>query len=350
MLLSTALAALTLSTLSEARPRHSSRQANNTTNTSSSTSLQFLGINESGPEFGETSLPGTYNTDYTWLNLSTIDTFVAQGFNTFRINTLMERMVSTKDMTSALDVAYMGNLTRDVEYITSLGAYAMIVPHNYGRFYSSIITDSSAFSTFWTNVAKVYANNSKVIFDTNNEYHDMSCKLVAELNQAAIDGIRSAGAVSQYITVEGNAYSGAWTWTTQADAVDDLTNAETMGNLTDPSDKIIYEMHQYLDSDGSGTSETCVSSTIGSKRLVAATEWLRANSKVGMIGEFAGAVNNICEEAIADMLNYIAANSDVWNGALWWGAGPWWGDYMFSVEPADGVAFTTYVPMLAGYA
>lgn len=245
---------------------------------------------------------------------------------------------------------FQGNLTRDVEYITSLGANAMIVPHNYGRFYSSIITDSSAFSTFWANVAKVYANNSKVIFDTNNEYHDMSGKLVAELNQAAIDGIRSAGAVSQYITVEGNAYSGAWTWTTQADAVDGLTNAETMGNLTDPSDKIIYEMHQYLDSDGSGTSETCVSSTIGSERLVAATEWLRANNKVGMTGEFAGAVNNVCEEAVADMLMYIAENSDVWNGALWWGAGPWWGDYMFSVEPADGVAFDTYVPILAGYA
>ena len=45
-------------------------------------------------------------------------------------------------------------------------------------------------------------------------------------------------------------------------------------------------MHQYLDSDGSGTSSTCVSSTIGSERLEAATAWLRSNGKVGLVGEY----------------------------------------------------------------
>jgi hypothetical protein len=34
-----------------------------------------------------------------------------------------------------------------------------------------------------------------------------------DLNQAAIDAIRAAGATSQYIFVEGNAWSGAWSWT-----------------------------------------------------------------------------------------------------------------------------------------
>jgi endoglucanase len=83
-------------------------------------------------------------------------------------------------------------------------------------------------------------------------------------------------------------------------------------------------MHQYLDTDGSGTSATCVSTTIGSQRLVAATNWLRSNGKQGLIGEFAGATNPTCEAAVKDMLSYIKANSDVWTGALWWAAGPWW--------------------------
>jgi len=61
-------------------------------------------------------------------------------------------------------------------------------------------------------VAKLFANNDKVVFDTNNEYHDMDQNLVVRLNQAAIDGIRAAGATSQYIFVEGNSWSGAWTW------------------------------------------------------------------------------------------------------------------------------------------
>jgi endoglucanase len=84
-------------------------------------------------------------------------------------------------------------------------------------------------------------------------------------------------------------------------------------------------MHQYLDVDGSGTYNTCVSSTIGSERLQAATTWLRSTGNQGLIGEFAGAVNPTCEAAVTDMLAYMNANSDVWVGAMWWAAGPWWG-------------------------
>jgi endoglucanase len=45
------------------------------------------------------------------------------------------------------------------------------------------------------------------------------------------------------------------------------------------------EMHQYLDSDGSGTSPTCVSSTIGAERLADATTWLQSNGLRGFLGE-----------------------------------------------------------------
>lgn len=86
----------------------------------------------------------------------------------------------------------------------------------------------------------------------------MDESLVLNLNQAAIDGIRAAGATSQYIFVEGNSYSGAWTWNTTNDS---------LKTLSDPKDLLYYEMHQYLDSDGSGTSATCVSSDIGVQRI-----------------------------------------------------------------------------------
>ncbi|KAK3673166.1 hypothetical protein LTR78_007006 [Recurvomyces mirabilis] len=286
--------------------------------------LQFFGVNESGAEFGTGNIPGVYGTDYTWYTLSTYDTFIKDGFNTFRLNLLMERLVPNK-MTGPADTHYLGNLTQQVNYITGKGAYAIICPHNYGRYYNNIITSTSDFQAFWKTVATAFKGNSKVIFDTNNEYHDMSGTLVAQLNQAAINGIRAAGATSQYITVEGNAYTGAWTWTT-ATGTDGKTNAQTMGSLTDSSNKLIYQMHQYLDSDGSGTATTCVNTTIGSTRLVAATNWLRANGKKGLIGEYAGAVNSVCEAAVKDMLAYIDKNSDVWTGALWWSAGPWWGE------------------------
>lgn len=81
-----------------------------------------------------------------------------------------------------------------------------------GRYYDKIITDTTGFQAWWKTAAALFADNENVIFDTNNEYHDMDNSLVAQLNQAAIDGIRDAGATSQYIFVEGNSWSGAWTW------------------------------------------------------------------------------------------------------------------------------------------
>jgi aryl-phospho-beta-D-glucosidase BglC (GH1 family) len=78
-----------------------------------------------------------------------------------------------------------------------------------------------------------------------------------------------------------------------------------------------------LDSDGSGTSTACVSSSIGSQRIADATAWLKANGKKGIIGEFAGGANSNCESAVADMLTYMKSDTDVWTGALWWGGGPW---------------------------
>jgi endoglucanase len=174
----------------------------------------------------------------------------------------------------------------------------------------------------------------------DNEYHDMDQTLVLGLNQAAINGIRAAGATTQYIFVEGNHYSGAWTW---------ADNNDNLKGLTDPQDKIVFEMHQYLDSDGSGTSESCVSSTIGQERVKSATQWLKDNSLKGFLGEFAGGVNSQCETAVEGLLSYMSENSDVWLGAEWWSAGPWWGTYMYSLEPTSGPAYSTYLPILEKY-
>ena len=164
--------------------------------------MQWVGVNQSGPEFGDANFPGRYGTEYIWPTLSTYDTFIARGFNTFRINFYMERLIPDK-LTGSPDPGYLRNLTEQVNYVTSKGAYAMIQPHNYGRYYKEIITDTSGFQKWWQTVAAQYKDNSKVIWDTNNEYNTMSTQLVVELNQAAINGIRAAGA-KQVINVEGN--------------------------------------------------------------------------------------------------------------------------------------------------
>ena len=168
----------------------------------------------------------------------------------------------------------------------------------------------------------------------------MDQDLVFDLNQAAIDGIRAAGAEQQWIWVEGNSYTGAWTWPEVNDNLKDLT---------DPSSRIVYQMHQYLDEDGSGTHETCVNKTIGRARLESATNWLRDNGRVGVLGEFAGGPNEVCESAVKDLFNFLTMNNGLWWGVVWWSAGPWWEDYMFSMEPGTGVAYDQYLPIFAGY-
>ena len=254
----------------------------------------------------------------------------------------LEGLVKVRVRCSALFCCGTDPVPQTVDYITKTkGAYAVIDPHNYGRYNSEPICDVAGFQTFWQNLASSFATNPNVLFDTNNEYHDMDQQLVVSLNQAAINGIRAAGATTQPILVEGNAWTGAWTWASSG-------NGASMLCLTDPSDNIIYQMHQYLDKDGSGTHEDCVSPTVGAERIAVATQWLKDTGKKGIIGEYAGANNPTCEAAIKGMLDSMAQNTDVWTGALWWGGGPWWGDYMFSIEPKTGVVYSNMLPMIMG--
>ncbi|KAL7624309.1 hypothetical protein AAE478_005869 [Parahypoxylon ruwenzoriense] len=314
--------------------------------------FQFTGVSESGAEFGNMALPGQLGKDYIWPDHNAISVsellqrvrFAAnfrEDFDPEGLQYLPERIVPDK-LTGSVNETYAAGLDDIVKFITDQGAYAVVDPHNFGRYYNNIITDVAGFGSWWTTVAKRYATNEKVIFDTNNEFHDEENDLVANLNQAAIDAIRGVGATSQYIFVEGNSWSGAWHWVSSG-------TAEGMGKLTDPQDKIVYEMHQYLDSDGSGTSPNCVSATIGRERLADATAWLKANNKKGLIGETAGGANSQCIQAVQGMLSHMQENSDVWTGWLWWGAGPWWADYMYGMEPPSGTAYTGVLPSLTDF-
>ena len=157
-----------------------------------------------------------------------------------------------------------------------------------------------------------------------NEPHDIAAPTIVSLMQAGIDGIRASGA-KQLILAEGTSYTGAWTWTTTSGNAAAFEAAP----LNDPLGNTAIEMHQYLDSDGSGTSPTCVSSTIGAERLQNATAWLQQNNLKGFLGEIGAGSNAACITAIQGALCEMQ-QSGVWLGALWWAADPWWGDVSVS--------------------
>ncbi|KAF8586781.1 glycoside hydrolase family 5 protein [Ramaria rubella] len=311
--------------------------------TGTKTKFEYFGVNESGAEFGSTTWPGQLGKDYTWPEPSSIDYFVQNGFNTFRVTFLMERMSPPPTgLAGPFNATYLSGLTTIVNYITSKGAYAVIDPHNYMRYDNAVINSTSTFQTWWQSLAGQFKTNNNVIFDIQNEPYGIDAATVFSLNQAAIDGIRASGATTQLILAEGTSYTGAWTWTTSSG------NSAVFGAIKDPNNNVAIEMHQYLDSDGSGTNETCVSSTIGVERLADATAWLQANNLKGFLGEIGTGSNTVCAEAVAGALCSMQ-QSGVWLGALWWAAGPWWGTYYQSIEPPSGAAIPMMLPLLQSF-
>ena len=267
---------------SQCQPSSATTTATSPTSSSSlcpgtRTKFAYFGVNESGAEFGNTVIPGQLGKDYTWPSPSSIDYFVGQGFNTFRIPFLMERMSppTTGGLGGPFNQTYLSGLKTIVSYITGKGGYAVVdrqclsrhldegtgmltrsrrsaqlhdlqrrdhLEHEHVRLLipshppctRSPLTpfQRPSFQAWWKQLATEFATDSHVIFDLQNEPHDIPAATVFSLMQAGLNGVRSAGATSQLILVEGTSYTGAWTWTTTSG------NSEVFGAIKDPNNNV----------------------------------------------------------------------------------------------------------------
>src|SRR3954464_14304845 len=306
--------------------------------------VQMAGVNLSGAEFGS-NLPGTYNTDYTYPNQNEVDYFKRRGMNVLRLCFQWERLQTTTN--APLNATELNRLNTFVNQTTAKGMKVILDPHNFGRYYGQTIGSAavphSAFSNFWGSVAAIYKTNQHVIFGLMNEPHDMSTNTASSTEtwrsaaQGAINAIRGTDATN-LILVPGNAYTGAQSWLQNWYGT---PNGTAMLSITDPAQNYAFEVHQYLDSDSSGSTTNIVSATVGADRLAGFTQWCRANHRRGFLGEFAvanstiGSGSGIGDEALTNMLSYVRTNADGWMGWAWWAAGPWWGNYMFTLEPTN---------------
>jgi endoglucanase len=318
--------------------------------------IQYAGVNLSGAEFGQNVLPGTFGVNYTWPTTAEITYYQSKGMNFIRLPFRWERLQHTNS--AVLDPTELGRMNAFVTAATSQGMYVLLDPHNFMRYYPNpannyeqatigLVGDYSGstcsnadFSNFWYQVAAIYKTNDRVFFGLNNEPDTMPETSLVTSENIAIAAIRAAGATN-LIFVPGNRWTGAWTWS-QSDS-DGAANSVAMLGIVDPDNNFVYEVHQYLDSDGSGTHTNIVSVDIGWQRLTNFTAWARANNVKGFLGEYAvpGDIiggSGIGGQALTNMLNYIQTNSDVWLGWSYWGGGPWWGSDplpLFPIEPAN---------------
>lgn len=260
---------------------------------SSSADIQYAGVNLSGAEFGDVTssggaLPGNFGSNYTWPTNGETAYYQSRGMNIIRLPFRWERLQLTNN--AAFNSAESNRMYNFVSYATAHGMSVILDPHNFQRYWplidnyndmqsgsvgivGSAVVPDSAFSNFWYQVASIYKSNSHVIFGLMNEPNAVSETQMIASENAAIAGIRAAGATNM-IFVPGNRWTGAWTWS-NADG-NGAANSNAMLNIVDPGSNFCYEVHQYLDSDGSGTMNTIVSVDIGWQRLTNFTAWARA--------------------------------------------------------------------------
>jgi endoglucanase len=299
----------------------------------------YGGVNLAGGEFGS-ALPGVSGTDFVFPSHAEVDYYLGKKMNIFRLPFRWERMQPALD--AEIDPTYFALLDDVVQYITSKGGTVVLDPHNFGRFRGQVVgsdAPSPAFAGFWSKLSARYKQNGKVVFSLMNEPHDQPADAWLGAVNAAIAAIRAAGATN-LVTVPGIAWTSGRTWVSSG-------NATTMLGVVDSANKSVYEIHQYLDSDGSGTNETCISETIGSENLKAFTEWAIAHQKRAFLGEFAGGRNPTCLAALDDILNYIDRNREVWMGWTYWAAGSWWpATYIFALDPTGDQDRPQMAPLL----
>lgn len=296
------------------------------------TPLAFTGVNLSGGEFGDRK-PGVtaiYGKNYIYPSASEMDYFIGKGVNIIRVPFHWADLQPA--LKQPLDQTALERLKGVVTTATGKGLTVLLDPHDYARYYDKVIgtadVPDDAFADFWGQMAAQFKDNPRVWLGLMNEPHDLPKEQWLASVNAAIAAIRKAGAPNR-VLVPGIAWTGAHSWVSSG-------NGDAMLGLKDPKNNYIFEVHQYLDSDSSGTKPTVVSATVGSERLQQFTLWCRQHHQRGFLGEFGAAGTDQAARATDDMLTYMEKNRDVWVGYTWWAAGAWWGDYMFTLEPKNG--------------
>jgi endoglucanase len=326
--------------------------------------LLYTGVNLSGAEWGTQHLPGVVNSDYTYPSTAEVDYFVSVGLNIFRLGFRWERLQPT--INSQLDFDEFNRMLQFVFYATGKGAYVILDPHNFARYYPDVssfsamesgsvgviggstpntngdlVTDA-VFADFWSRVASSFKLNQRVIFNLCNEPNSLPTEQWVAAANAAIAAIRNAGA-GNLILVPGNGFTGAWTWDQNWYGT---PNSLAMLNIVDPANNFAFDVHQYLDNNGSGVADepgegsdgsrengsTQIANNdpnIGVSRLTDFTNWLRANNLRGFLGEFGLAWSRIAPgdigaATLTNMLDFLQNNADVWLGWTWWAGGLWW--------------------------
>ena len=206
-----------------------------------------------------------------------------------------------------LDQSQVAALQQVVSEAAAKGMDVILDPHNYGVAWGNEIgagTSDNQFANFWGEMASAFKGDSNVIFGLMNEPNQQTPSQWAAADNAAIAAIRQAGA-TQEVLVPGTDWTGGWSWVSSGNAA--AINPQT---IQDPDNNWAVEVHQYLDSDGSGTNFGPITDpNLGAERLTAVTQWAQQNGVKLFLGETGVPSDGQSLTALQNMLSYMETDA-----------------------------------------
>lgn len=289
----------------------------------------MIGVNLAGAEFG---YGPRFGHDYIYPNERELDYFKEHGVDLVRLPFKWERVQPTLD--GELNQEEVARIRAFLDDAAARDMKVVLDLHNYGRYGGKVLGSDevpvTALGDFWAKLVSALKGHPAIYgFGIMNEPHDMGSPEAWPLAaQSAVDAIRATGS-TETILVGGTGWSSAMLW---QKANSDLLIHDPLGNLK-------YEAHVYFDDDHTGTYDESFEGEgayphLGVERLQPFLSWLEEHRVEGFIGEFGvpgddprwlDALDKFVDEVQADGLDATA-----------WAAGPWWGDYPLSLEPANG--------------
>lgn len=295
---------------------------------------QLKGVNLAGAEFNGKKLPGRLNWDYIYPDPTDIRHFHELGMNVIRLPFLWERI--QPKLYGDLDPSELRSIQSTVATAQALDMCVVLDVHNYGAYRGNPIgseaVPAAAFFNLWVRLAKVFRDPASTAFGLMNEPAKVPVSQWYAIAQRTVDILRVKGTLN-LLLVPSARWSGAHEW---AHSFDGISAASEFSRFRDPRNNYVIELHQYADSDYSGTHASCIDSQPLGQIMERVTQWGKENHKKLFLAEFGTPDNRECLQALGTVLNSMSDPS-VWRGWSYWAAGRWWGGYPLSIQPEKGI-------------
>ncbi|KAH9948196.1 glycoside hydrolase superfamily [Amylocystis lapponica] len=291
--------------------------------------LRLGGVNTAGYDFtvytngsftGPFSIPPAYEYGH----------FSPEGANLYRIPFAWQLMTPTLGGPINETFFEQYDTTVQAALASSPTAHAIVDLHNYARWNGGIISQggptNAEYTSIWTQLAERYGSNERLIFGLMNEPHDLDVPTWAESVQYAVNAVRAAGATN-YLLLPGSNYTSAAAMPTVA--------GPYLLQVTDPlggTERLLFDVHQYLDYDNSGTHAECVTNNTGVLETLAT--FLQENGgRQAILSETGGGNTASCEEYLGEELAYVRSAYPTLVGFSVWAAGAFPTTYILTVTP-----------------